>query len=366
MKSFFPVTLSWYLVRHYSLNFLFLLMGLLSIVYLFDTVELLRRAAKVENVSLVLILEMALLKLPEVGQLIFPFAILFSAILTFWQLARHHELTILRSSGLSVWQFVAPIVVVALFIGILNVTLINPLGALLVGKYETMESEYLDKKNSLVTLSEQGLWLRQEHEGGTAILHSAHIKMPEWILDNVMVFFFSDNNDFLRRIDAGSATLESGQWNFDTAVVNKPKNPPEKADFLTMATTLTAGELEDSFSTPQTISFWKLPSFIKILEETGFDSTSLKIHFQTLLSQPLLFMAMILLAASVSLRPPRLRGGSVLIISGVVIGFIVFFSSSFLQALGASQQIPIMFAAWFPAIISFLLGIGALMILEDG
>ena len=77
-------------------------------------------------------------------------------------------------------------------------------------------------------------------------------------------------------------------------------------------------------------------------------------------------MAMVLLAASVSLRPPRLRGTSVLVVAGVIIGFFVFFASSFLQALGASQQIPVFVAAWFPAFISFLLGIGALMTLEDG
>ena len=366
MKAFFSSTLSWYLVRHYVLNFLILLSALLAVIYLFDVVELLRRAAKVENVPLSLTLQMGLYKLPEVGQLVFPFAILFSAMLTFWQLTRRHELVIVRSSGLSVWQFITPIILVALTIGVLKVSLINPLSALFVSKFENLESEYLDRKSSLITLSEQGLWLRQEHEGGTAILHSSNIKMPDWILNKVMVFFFSPENNFLRRIDASSSKLEVGQWSFENAVVNAPQQKPEQTDFLTMSTDLTISELENSFSAPETISFWKLPAYISVLEETGFDSTSLKIHFQTLLAQPLLFMAMILLAASVSLRPPRLRGTSILVMSGVFIGFFVFFASSFLQALGASQQIPIFVAAWFPAIISFLLGIGALMVLEDG
>lgn len=366
MKKFFPLTLSLYLVRCYVWNFLIILMGLLAVIYLFDTIELLRRAAKMENVPLTLILQMSLYKLPEVGQLIFPFAILFSAMLTFWQLARRHELVIVRSSGLSVWQFLTPIIVVALMIGVLKVTLINPLGALFVSKFENLESEYLEKKSSLVTLSEQGLWLRQEHDGGTAILHSANIEMPDWILNKVMVFFFSPENNFLRRIDAQSAKLEAGQWTFNKAVMNAPKAKPEQADILSMATDLTISELENSFSSPETISFWKLPAYIKVLEETGFDSTRLKIHFQTQLAQPLLFMAMILLAASVSLRPPRLRGTAILMMSGVFIGFMVFFASSFLQTLGISQQIPVVVAAWFPALISFLLGIGAMMALEDG
>ncbi len=366
MRRFFSPTLSWYLVRSYAFNFFMILLGLLAVIYLFDTVELLRRAVKVENIPLMLTLTMGLYKLPEVGQMVFPFAILFSAMLTFWQLARRHELIIVRSSGLSVWQFLVPIIAVALLIGVVKVTLVNPLGAIFISKYESLESEHLEKKGSLVKLSEQGVWLRQEHDGGTVILHSAKIKMPEWILNKVIVLFFSPEHDFLRRIDARSARLEEGQWDFSGAVINVPGKSPEGADILSLATDLTISELESSFSAPETISFWKLPAYIKVLEETGFDSTALKIHFQALLAQPLLFMAMILLAASVSLRPPRLRGTSVLIISGIFIGFLVFFSSTFLQTLGISQQIPVFIAAWFPAIISFLLGVTAMMVLEDG
>lgn len=366
MRKYFPGTLSLYLVRHYLLNFLVLLVGLLGIIYLFDTVELLRRAAKIENVPLGLVLTMGLYKLPEVGQLVFPFAVLFSAMLSFWQLTRRHELVIVRSSGLSVWQFITPLLLVAIAIGIVKITMINPLGALFVEKYEQLESEYLERKSSLVVLSEQGLWLRQTHDEGSAILHSEHIKMPNWALKDVMVFFFAPDNTFLRRIDAKTASLEEGQWTFDNVVINAPKKVTERVDFLTMATDLTKMDIENSFAAPETISFWKLPAYIKVLENTGFDSISLRIHFQNLLAQPLLFMAMILLAASVSLRPPRLRGTSILIVSGVIIGFIVFFTSSFMQALGASQQIPIMVAAWFPALICSILGVGALMVLEDG
>ena len=93
------------------------------------------------------------------------------------------------------------------------------------------------------------------------------------------------------------------------------KLPVQVADDVKIKTDLTLGDLESSFSSPESVSFWRLPEYIKVMQETGFDSTPLKIHFQTLLAQPLLFMAMILLAASVSLRPQRLRGASFLIFS---------------------------------------------------
>src|SRR5690606_30300204 len=117
MKKIMPPTLTAYLARLYALSFLGLLGILLAIVYLFDTVELLRRAAKFEDVPLSLVLQMGLLKLPDVGQVVLPFAILFSALYTFWLLARRHELVILRAAGLSVWQFLGPIVGVAVLAG---------------------------------------------------------------------------------------------------------------------------------------------------------------------------------------------------------------------------------------------------------
>jgi lipopolysaccharide export LptBFGC system permease protein LptF len=69
---------------------------------------------------------MGLLKLPDVGQIVLPFAILFAALYTFWSLVRKQELVIVRSAGLSVWQFLAPIVGVAMLAGVVHMTVLNP------------------------------------------------------------------------------------------------------------------------------------------------------------------------------------------------------------------------------------------------
>lgn len=366
VRKLMTATLNFYLMRLYLINFLILLFCLLGIVYLFDTVELLRRSARFEDVSLFLVLQMGLLKLPEVGQQIFPFVILFSAMFTFWQLSKRYELIVMRASGFSVWQFMAPLLLSGLLIAMLQVMAINPLSAHLIKRFENLESFYLDKQTSLISLSEQGLWLRQEHEGGLAILHAGRIQMPEWELRDVIVFFFDENFGFLRRLDSKTAQLNKGEWQFNNAYTNEINNPPVQSDYISMATNLTVDEIEESFADPLTISFWSLPRFAAIIESAGFDATPLKVHFQKLLATPLLFLAMIFLAATVSLRPPREQGTFILILFGIAMGFGVFFMSNFLQALGASGQIPIFVSAWFPSIITFLLGLGVIMTLEDG
>ncbi len=373
-------TLNAYLGRLFAVNFLFITAILLGVVYLFDTVELLRRAAK-RDVGLSRVLEMGLYKLPEVGQLIFPFAILFGAMFTFWVLTRRSELIVVRAAGFSVWQFLAPVMGVAVLIGVLQMTVINPLGAMMLGRYQVLENRYLLPEGNQIALFKEGLWLRQAYDpqaeatpapgdddgdAGYAIIHAAKIQLPDWELREVMVLFFDGDNNFLRRMDAARARLTRGQWNLQDVQISVPGSRAERVQRYALPTRLTADEIEESFSSPETLSFWKLPGFIATLKQTGFDATRLSIHFQSLLAQPLLFMAMVLLAATVSLRPPRFRGAMAMVMAGVLMGFLVFFLSSFLQALGASQQIPVLLAAWSPALVTLLLGGAVLLTLEDG
>jgi len=346
-----------------------MIVGLLAIIYLFDTVELLRRASKKDGLPLSAILEMGLFKLPEVGLMVFPFAILFSALFTFWQLTRRYELIVVRAAGFSVWQFLTPVIAVAVVTGVLSASVLNPMGAVLLSRFESMERNLLTNHRSFVALFDEGLWLRQsQSDDGYVILHADRVEMPAWQLQDVMALYFTADDSMQRRIDAETATLDEseGVWLFSDALINEPRENPASVAMVALPTDLTPAEIESSFAEPGTMSFWKLPGFIKVMESTGFDATRLRVHFHSLLAQPLLFAAMVLLAAAVALRPPRNRGAFNLIAAGVMIGFLTFFLSSLLQAFGASHQMPVLLAAWSPAAILLLLGMAAILNLEDG
>lgn len=358
-----------YMARNYLKNLLFMIACLLIVIYLFDTLELLRRATKKNDVPLGLVLEMGLFKLLDMGLLTFPFAVLFSAMYTFWQMTRRYELVILRAAGFSVWQFLTPVLGVAVITGILTVAVLNPVGAVLLGKFKRLENSLLTHRQNYVALFDEGLWLRQpQPDGGYVILHAGHIQMPEWRLRDVMVLYFTADDILQKRVDSPIAALDedNGMWRFSDARLNAAGASPAAMPETELATELTSREIEDSFASPETMTFWALPGFIKIMESTGFDAVRLKVHYHGLLAQPLLFTAMILLAAAVTLRPPRSRKSFSLVAAGVIAGFGVFFLSSFLQALGASHQIPVLLAAWSPSVILLLLGVATVLHREDG
>lgn len=355
-----------YLSAHFMRLFVMCLASLLAIVYIFDTIELLRRAVKREDVPFSLILEMSLYKLPDVGQVLLPFAVLFAAMGTFWLLARRHELTALRAAGCSAWQFVAPLVLCAMAIGVFHITVIHPLTASMLGKFQDLESDYLGQHKKLVTLSEQGLWLREGMPDGEVILHAGKVDLNNWHLHGIMVLFFDKAGASTLRLDAEKARLDAGEWVFSDVSLHDPNGRLRHEDTHTLPTDLTIADIRDSFSDPGTISFWSMPAFIKTLEETGLEATSMRVYYQGLLAQPLLLAAMILMAATVSMRPPRLHSGLIMMSAGLFGGFFVFFMSSFLKALGGSHQIPAVLAAWAPALIVLLGSVTWLLNTEDG
>ncbi|MDP6830516.1 MAG: LptF/LptG family permease, partial [Alphaproteobacteria bacterium] len=168
-------TFSLYLGRQFLFGISFVLAILLALIFLIDVVELLRRAAGREAAGIGLVLGMAALNLPSLAQKVLPVATLFGAIVTFSRLTRSHELIVARAAGVSVWQFLAPALVIALLLGTIMMTLFNPLAAIMSSRYEQLEGRYLEGRQSLLAVSATGLWLRQADEFGQSVIHARHV-----------------------------------------------------------------------------------------------------------------------------------------------------------------------------------------------
>ncbi|HEX9488828.1 MAG TPA: LptF/LptG family permease, partial [Stellaceae bacterium] len=74
----------------------------------------------------------------------------------------------------------------------------------------------------------------------------------------------------------------------------------------------------------------------------------------------------VLIAATFSLRMQRRGGTTLMIAAGIASGFLLYFMSDIVFALGLSATIPVALAAWTPAGVSWLLGASMLLHLEDG
>lgn len=360
--------LSGYIARNFIISFFCVFAVLLCVVFLFDVIELLRRAASSDNITVGMILKMGLLKLPFMGQELFPFAVLFGAMVAFWRLTRSRELMVTRAAGVSAWQFLLPVLVLAFLLGVVKISAFNPLASALLTKYDRMDATLLKGQSSFLSLSKTGLWLRQANEKNQSVVHAYHVTLAgqNISLRDVTIFIYASGDRFAGRLTAKSGRLEDGFWHLSDVWIYKPDQPLRHEAESWFATDLTLGNIQDSFAPPETMSFWDLPKFIENLDRSGFSALRHRLYWHTLLAAPLLLCAMILIAATFTLRQSRTGSTALIVLGGVFTAFVLFFFSDIVFALGLRDSIPIALAAWTPSGVCTLLGLAMVFHLEDG
>lgn len=372
------MTLWFYIARRFLTMVLATFLAVLMLVVIVDLVELMR-ANRRGDANFLDLLGMAFLHAPSITITAAPFTVLLSAMTCFALLARRSELVVTRAGGVSVWRLISPALVVAALLGVISFAVYNPIASAFAARFETLESRFFDRNSSRLTVAGGGLWLRQGDETGQTVIRAKRAAGTIERLWDVAIFQFDPDDMLVRRINARTAVLEDRAWRLNAVTrwdMNAGKDPDKDAaltetaatttDEMRIATDLTLEHIRDSFAAPQTISFWKLPGFIALLEESGFSSSRHQMHWLGLLSAPVVFVAMVLIGAAFSMRHARFGGLGIMALGCVMAGFGYFFLSDIANALGSSGAVPVLLAAWAPPISAVLFALGLLLHLEDG
>ena len=364
-----------YILRE-CLSGLALVLGVLLLaILMIDVVEQLRTIGSDVKLSLAGALRLSLMKLPLIMEQTLPFAILVASMLAFTRLNRRSELSIIRASGISAWRFLAPVIVMALVLGIFTTTLLNPFAAKLTESFELERARLLDDGRQTMAVSDSGVWLRQGDDSSQIVIHARRVEEGGIVLVDVKMIeeerLFAGNrptNDytFVRRIDATRAYLRNGFWQLENVVENVPNLPPERKANLAIPTSLDAVTLLDKFASPNTIGFWNLPRFVSQTQAAGLDASRYKMRWNSLMATPALFVAMGLIGAIVCLRLSRLGGTSRLLAIGSLMAVGLYFFTQFSSSLGATGAAPPVVAAWSPPLFVLFCTLTFLAYREDG
>ncbi|CAN0498043.1 unnamed protein product, partial [Phaeothamnion confervicola] len=141
--------------------------------------------------------------------------------------------------------------------------------------------------------------------------------------------------------------------------------PVPRAEYQ-LKTSLGPEQVRESFATPESVPFWDLPLYIDIAEHAGLGASSYRLQYQKLLARPFLLVAMVLLAAAVSLRFFRFGGVQKMVLSGVSAGFLLYVLSKVTEDMSKAELMHPVTAAWLPVLVGGLTGLVALLYQEDG
>jgi lipopolysaccharide export system permease protein len=357
------------LSRYFGLRFLSAVLavfaGTLVLTAMIDFLELMRRSGDIRDISAFFIAKITLFRVPFITERVLPFAVLVGAMFCYLNLSRRLELVVARSAGISAWQFTAPAIVIAWLIGAVTTTIYNPISAILREQATRLEADLFGYESGFRSAT-SGFWLRQRNEEGQAVINAKSSRQQGIQLGGVSVFRFDASGRFQDRIEAKNAALEPGYWRLEGARYYVSGIAPTERDVFRLRTTLTPAQVGESFAIPETVPFWNLSSYIDAAENAGLSASGYRLQYYQLLAQPFYLVAMVLLAAAVSLRFFRFGGVQKIVLGGIAAGFLLYVLAKITGDLSKAGMMAPMAAAGLPAAIGGVTGLIALLYQEDG
>jgi lipopolysaccharide export system permease protein len=356
--------------RYVAKRFLFSILGAFVVcsclIYMIDMIELLRMSRRATDLPMATLLWLGVLRLPAFAEILLAFAVLVGSIGALLSLNRKSELTVMRSAGMSAWQFLRPGLAVTLVLGVLAITLFNPLAASARSEAEQLIAEVFGKEAGLLAASGEGAWLRQDGADGQSVLNARASSNQGLSLVGVIAFQFDKQGRFAERADAERAVLQDGYWELHKATVSRPLREPELYETYSLSTHLNRERVGDALGSENAVSFWQLPRLIEASEKAGLSASKYRMQQALLAGRPALLIVMVVLAATVSLRSFRSGGIQTMVLLGMIGGIGFFLLAEISRQVGAAGLLSPALAVGVPIALALLVSLTVLLHQEDG
>jgi lipopolysaccharide export system permease protein len=323
------------LAREIYASIALVLAALLMLFSFFDLIHELNALGS-GNYHLGYALLFVLLTVPGRIYELFPVAVLIGAIFALTQMAANSELTVYRSSGVSLRQMV----IALLKIGLPLVLLTYLCGEMIAPFSERMAQEIrLKAQNAEVSLREfrSGVWAKDER----SFVNVKNV-LPDTTLLNITIYEF-DESYHLRAITAAkrAAYVEKNRWQLEgvtQTLFNKQGTTVNHQPSMEWHSALNVGILRAILVGPGQMSMLNLYQYIQHLRDNHQKTVSYEIAMWNKLVYPFAVLVMMLLALPFAAHQRREGGISAKIFLGIILGLTFHFVGKLFTSLGALNE----------------------------
>jgi LPS export ABC transporter permease LptF/LPS export ABC transporter permease LptG len=354
----FPTLLDDYVLRDFFIYLGMILSSFLVLVIVFTLFELLGDILR-NQVPPTVVAEYLLNVTPYLLYNVAPLVMLLAVLVTFGLMQRSNEITAIKATGTSIYRIVTPVIVAA---AMLAVALFFADQFYLPRTNQRQEALHnqIKGKPAQTYLRPDRKWIFGQHND---IYYYQFFDPDRDQFGNVTVFQLNRATFAItRRVHAERAHWAESlnRWIYEqgwdrtlnvSAIANY--HPFDVATFPDLPETPSYFKKEVKQYTE--MNYEELRSYIRDLQQSGFDVVRLRVQLHKKLSYPLITLIMAVLAIPFSLSTGK-KGA----ITGVAVavGIAVFYTvvSRLFEAMGDLNQLPPALAAWSPDLIFILVG----------
>jgi lipopolysaccharide export system permease protein len=288
-----------------------------------------------------------------------PVTVLMGAILGLVDLKLRHEMTVIKTSGVSIWRVLRAPIVVLIAASFLIVLIAETLST------QVIRDLAPTPPGQAAQLTPPGeIWLEQRGDGAHYVLLARGMSQGGSQLNDVTLFDFEATE--IPRLEAPEAVLENGHWTFATATARTADGPARYLVNVRVPTTSTPAEISLKLSSTEDMTFFELGRLL----QRGVSDPSIRaataMRLIKLLALPLVLTGSLLIAFAFTAGYNRRNQFGPAVLYGVVLGFIVFVITEMADRAGSTGVLNPIFAALGPAIVAIVIGVTVLLRKEDG
>jgi lipopolysaccharide export system permease protein len=297
---------------------------------------------------------MSLLFVPSLFYNMFPFIILISGVYFFFKIKKSEELTAMQISGMSNFSVIIVPSVISVILGIIFITSINPISSFLLKKYETTKGSYARDQDYLASITSNGIFIKEKNEYKNNIIRAMSLKGN--YLNQVSIYKFDQDNNFIERIEGGSAYIESFNWSLRNVNIinNRGELTSSNLENFLYSSMYDINKIKSLYSNLDTISFWNLQNEIKLLKERGYSTKDVEIKLHKSIAFPFFLLSMILLSAVFTLGTKSPENNWSYVFLAIISSVLIFFFNDFSAVLGETEKLPLEVSVWMPILIIFI------------
>ena len=349
--------LFWHIVRHYLGILALCLTGLVTIYLVIDFFENLRRFLR-HDAELTSILLYFIFKIPEMAFQLVPFAVLMASLLAIGLLNKNHEITAMRSCGVSLFHVTIPFLAVAGLVTVILLGLTAIVIPLANAKAEYIRTVEIQQKPQPLSFTSENLWLYTQNN---ALMHVERVDPAGTHLHNVTLYRLNDQFTLDTWLTADDAAFASDQWTLRNVAQRKIK-PDGNIEMVHRTTlplplSLTPGDLVTwNALEPEHMTLNQLSTHIEHLRQEKNRVTGFLLDYWKRVAFAFVPLIMTILGVSIGLLEIGTRTVSIGkgIGQALAISFLFWTTNSVGLTLGKSGALPPSIAAWI-ACVMFLI-----------
>ena len=317
------------------------------IIFLIDLLELLRIAPKY-SLKFFMIVKLALMKNYNSMSKVPSLLILISSLVFFYIKNKNNEIIAAKNLGISSLGILLPIILAVFLFGIINITVINPVGTMLLRKYQNYEAHNFKKQISLVAVSKSGIWLKSKLRKDTIIINALRVSQVSNTMYDTNIFFINGLGELQKRISAKSILFQKSNIIVKDALMVDQNFKVNTEKQIILPIRISLSQVLDNLTSVETISFFQLLEFVKITKDSGLSAIKYQLHFLKEVFSPFLLISMVIISYFYCCQMVQRRKFNILPLICVITGFAMYFIANFIHALGASGKISLFLAVIFP------------------